>query len=236
MAAQPLLVVEHATPVPALDGIVAGALAASLAAPDGGRLPSVRLHGRQDIDERVASREHVAAHGALWPNGSLWLERSGDSPLPPTAAAAIDGGEPIAAGVVAFNPLACRPMSRSEAARALAIRCQDALWLTVRETGDGLTVADAHGAPILPALARDASGRISGVPGVADAAALRVRFALRASGPAPASAPGPTVLVVGEESIHREVYPAACAALADAGDALGLAPRLRIQSPRGVDA
>ena len=80
-----VILVEHATRLPALDGMAA----ALVAAETGGTV--LALVGGGAGHDRFDAAQHVLAHGELAPNGLLWAERATGRPV----------GPPVDSGAVA---------------------------------------------------------------------------------------------------------------------------------------
>lgn len=220
-----LLLVHHDTGEPALDGAVAGLLAAQT----GARLR--RLTGDRDLDG-LDVRQHVLADGGLAANGVLWAERASGRPV--EAGVDIDGPAGLPADgpvVVAVNPRILAPGAAPGAEAALAAEAARRGWDTgtVRVRAEGAlleAVFDGGNGTELPAgrWRRDAFGRV-----VPLASALSMRIPPEPMGE-PVDNP-PRILLLGNEEHHRRVYPAALAALGDAADGLDRRVRLRFLVP-----
>lgn len=210
-----ILLVVHETPLPALDGMIAGEFAAERGA------TFVTLVGGGAGHARFDCAQHVLAHGELAPNGVLWAERAAGRPV----AAPVDRGAVVrlpGTVVVPINPFL--PAHREAQARILATAEQAGRAVEIHEVleTDGLFELRAAGRPeIVGAWRRDAFGR----PFRADQ--------LPAT---PQAARTLRVLIVGDEALQREVYPANLAALGDAAEALGLDLSLSFADPRAVPA
>jgi CTP synthase len=232
-----LLVVAHATDHPAVDSLVAGALAEALRA-DAESLTLCRF-APLDAGCRVPGcAEHVARAGALQANGMFWLERAGrdveilgDLPERETAGRTI----------LSVNPALLDAETLSALREWAAARGQ---WASVVEADGGFDVF--HGSPesgarlVRSRLFRDAFGRLPPLDPDEILPELRARF-----GGAPATKlplvrdkalPGPRLVIVGSRSHHHDVYPAALASLGDAVDHLGLVPEIGFLDHRDVPA
>jgi CTP synthase len=206
-----ILLVEHATPVPAVDGLAAAEVAA--------RVGGIVVHtvaGGAGLG-RFDCAQHVLRSGALAPNGLLWAERATGRPV----GEAVDRGAvaslPDDVVVVPVNPAVPAQVEAAERIRAKAARIGRAVEdIRVEDVDGGWRVgAGKDGAP----LRLDAFGRP-----VADGAT-----------PVAAGA-APVVLVVADERLQRDVYPANLAALGDAAEALGIAVEVRFADPRRTSA
>lgn len=206
-----ILLVAHATLLPALDGMIAGEMAAE----HGARFTTL-VTGGAGLS-RFDCVQHPLAHGELAPNGILWAERASgiavEAPVDRGAVARLDAETvlvPINPAIRAQEDAAARIEATAEAAgrpvERYDVEEQDGIFV-VRRRGNADPVAtwrlDRFGRPV----------RASDSPPAADDAPLRI-------------------LVIGDESLQREVYPANVAALGDAADALGLDVSLRFIDPR----
>lgn len=209
-----ILLVVHETELPALDGMIAGEFAAERGALFTTLVGAGAGHARFDCVQ------HVLAHGELAPNGVLWAERAAGAPV----AAPVDRGAVFrlpGTVVVAINPHL--PAHREAQARILVTAEQAGRAVEtyeVREEGDVLELR-AQGRPeVIGAWRRDGFGRpirVSQANGLEDAREL-------------------TVLIVGDEVLQREVYPANLAALGDAAEALGVGLTVVFADPRAEPA
>ncbi|MCS0502775.1 glutamine amidotransferase-related protein [Ancylobacter mangrovi] len=194
-----ILLVRHDTCLPALDGMVAGEFAAAR----GTRFAALATGGAGHA--RFDCAQHVLAHGELAANGLLWAERAGDrpvvAPVDRGAVARIPGTVvvPINPHLAAYRDAEARILATAErAGRAVET-------LDVRGVDDRLELLTAGG-EIVAAWRRDRFGRplpLDATLPIHEGRALRV-------------------LIVGDEALQREVYPAPLAALGDAAEALGL--------------
>lgn len=202
-----LILVVHATMLPALDGLIAGAFAAVR----GAELVALTTGGAGHA--RFDCMQHVLAHGELAPNGLVWTERATGRPV----RAPVDRGAVVrmpGTVVVPINPML--PAHEEAFARILisARRAGRPVEIyEVVEEGDELVLL-SEGQPV-GRWRRDAYGRPqpAGAPSAAPARELRV-------------------LIVGSEAHHREVYPATIAALGDAAEALSVGLALSFADPR----
>lgn len=206
-----IVLVVHDTPLPALDGMIAGEIAAernarftTLVAGGGG-------HARFDCNI------HVLAHGEMAPNGVLWAERASDRAV----AAPVDRGAVVRLDedcvVVPINPhlpIHAEARARISATVLQAGRTLDVLIVT--ETDGVFEVRAEYSETVLSTWRLDEYGR---------------PFRLGEE-PVPVSGREMRILIVGDEATMREVYPANIAALGDAAEALGLAVSLRFADPR----
>lgn len=208
-----LLLVHHDCDAAALDGAVAGLLAARL----GARLH--RLRGRRDLPG-LDARQHVLAKGGLAANGLLWAERASGAPV--EAGVEIGGVDGLTAGadraVVALNALtagaAGAAFSSDAEGRGWSIR-------SIHVVEDGtLLAARMEAGEDIGRWRRDAFGR-----------------PMPAGDPVPEpGGPAVRIVILGAEAYHRRQYPAALAALGDAADALGLAVAVRFVAPDDLAA
>jgi CTP synthase len=197
-----IVFVTHATDLPALDGMIAGEIAARRDAVFIPLFAGGAGLGRYDC------AQHVLAHGELAPNGLLWAERATDrfvgAPIQYGAVARLD--EP--AIVVPVNPAVPAQAVMAERARDGALARGHAVETCEVTEEDGTFVARPSGSDdVIGRWRRDAFGR----PQAEGAPAHR-------NGGIPLR-----ILLVGEEDLLRDTYPANLAALGDAADALGLA-------------
>ncbi|MFT0860541.1 glutamine amidotransferase-related protein [Ancylobacter sp. G4_0304] len=210
-----IVLVVHDTPLPALDGMVAGELAAER----GARFTTLVTGGGGHA--RFDCHIHVLAHGELAPNGVFWAERASDAPV----AAPVDRGAVVrlddACVVVPINP---HLPIQAEAGRRIA-----ATALAAGRTVETLTVVEKDGVFEVRGEGSDA------VLGAWQLDAFGRPFRLGVA-PAPASGRVLTIVVVGDEALMREVYPANIAALGDAAETLGLNLALRFVDPRDEPA
>lgn len=204
-----VILVEHATALPALDGMAAAIVAAERS---GVVLSTVAGGAGHD---RFDGAQHVLAHGELAPNGQLWAERLTGRRQGPAVDRGAVAGVPEATVVVGINPLL--RVHREAADRILrrAQRRGRALErLRVEPTDDGFVILgegfrhevriDMFGRPVL--------GAAAGPP-----AERQTRL-----------------LLVGDEAFFREVYPGVLAALGDAADAESVAVDLTFADPREI--
>jgi CTP synthase len=203
-----IILVEHRTPDPALDGMIAGELAGLHA---GTLVHTVSGGGGLD---RFDSVQHVLRDGALAPNGLVWFERRTGLPV----GLAVDRGAvavlPDPVVVVAVNPAVAAQREAAERIAVTAARLGRAVErVQVTDDGPGFRLEGGDG----PAhWVRDRYGRPSAAP----------------SSARPAGDTAVRILVIGDERLQREVYPANLAALGDAADALSVAVAVRFADPR----
>lgn len=214
-----LLLVRHATLLPALDGMIAGAFAATR----GAELVALTSGGAGHA--RFDCAQHVLAHGELAPNGLLWAERASGRPVPPP----VDRGAVVRLPGTVVVPLNPALPAHEEA--------QARLITTATHAGRPIEIFDVNEANGLFALRDVAHDALAGHwrcdaygrPVPADAGAEPL--------PAPSSPPRALrVLMAGGEAHHREVYPANLAALGDAAEALGVRLDLSFADPRDEPA
>ncbi|MGQ9365081.1 glutamine amidotransferase-related protein [Azospirillum sp. ST 5-10] len=207
-----LQLVVHDTGEPALDGAVAGLLAAR----SGARLR--RLRGDRDLAGPDV-RQHVLAGGRLAPNGLLWAERASGVAVD-TAVEIAGARELTVADAPADRPLVVAVNPRVAGAAAAATFARDAEgrgWPVdvLRVAPDGAALVARSRKGDVGRWRRDGFGRVvpDGTP---------------ATGPA---GPPLRIVILGTETYHRHQYPAVLAALGDAADALGRALVIRFRAP-----
>lgn len=203
-----LILVFHDTSSPALYGAVAAAIVATR------QYGFMHVAARFDTRLHADAAQHVIAAGGLGPSGLCWFERLSGKHAPPVATPEIilDAGR-VQDVVVPIHPafLADQELSSrlSQTAEALGM---DVKAITVRE--DSYCFFDAV---TQEALAwRDCFGRIG----------------LHASRFCEDN--GLTIGLVGAESDHRDVYPAALASLGDAADSLSMPIDVRFIDPMEI--
>lgn len=229
----PILIVEQATDRPAEDAMAAGALAGFLKEAGVTEIGFVRLNSPDREFAQLGAREHATAYGALVANGMIWAERALGRDLGPDSDCTVAALQVERPSLLAVNPNVL-PQSDRDAlvGRAAAMRVQ------VSPRGVAFVLAtEADGVRReIGALGRDGYGRP--ILDLRDPEGLLAHFHAGRPTARPAnsalSAWGPVLVVVGEESYHRDVYPALLAALGDAADALGQTPAVRFVSPRNV--
>ena len=200
-----LILVLHDTSRPALYGAVAAAIAAAR------QCGFMHVAARFDTKLHADAAQHVIASGGLGPSGLCWYERLSGKQAPPVATPEIILDAARAQDVVvpihpAFLVGGDLPTTLSSAAEALGIEVK---VIIVREDAD--CFFDAATQELLAR--RDRFGRIG----------------LRA--PCLCSADSLTIGLIGAESDHRDVYPAALASLADAADSLSIPIDVRFIDP-----
>ena len=208
-----VIIVAHATEWPALDGMIAGEMAA-----ERGARFTMLVGGGAGLS-RFDGVQHVLAHGELAPNGVLWAERATGRPVDPPvdrgAIARLDADTVL----VAINPaIAAHRDAVERILIAASVASRPLLWFDVMEAEDGTFAVSRPGeAEPVSTWRRDAFGRPARV-GVSDER--------------PCAGPPLRVLIIGDETLQRDVYPASVAALGDAADAAGRAVSLRFIDPR----
>ncbi|MFK8253243.1 glutamine amidotransferase-related protein [Ancylobacter terrae] len=210
-----VVLVVHETAIPAVDGMIAGEVAAER----GARFTRVVTGGGGHA--RFDCHIHVLAHGEMAPNGVIWAERAADSAL----AAPVDRGAvallPDASVVVPINPyipIDVETRARLVAGAERAGRKVETLVVTETDGRFELRAEDSEA--LMGAWRLDPYGRPFRVE--AELATVHGR---------------PLVIVlVGDEALMREVYPANLAALGDAAEALGVSLDLRFADPRAEPA
>lgn len=247
MASRPVLVVEHATPRPAEDSLIAGELLAAWAHAAGGqREPRLaRLRGSKQEMNPPGSTEHATADGALVANGFLWPERALGRPVG-SASDEILGTGQRAAGpeVIAFNPVLFPNSSKEELRTAIDDRAWGAIWIEVKPTGSrfqAVTADESGESRLVGEWVRDRYGRPVGLltPSLPETVmhelpSRDVKSVSSTNTAVPKVSAEPRLVLVGEPEYHRAVYPAVLAAIGDASDALGFAPIVEIISPRNL--
>lgn len=206
-----IVLIVHDTAIPTLDGMIAGEIAAER----GGRFTRVVAGGGGHA--RFDCHIHVLAHGEMAPNGVIWAERAADRSI----AAPVDRGAvvllPDACVVVPINPhLPIDVETRARLVAGAARAGRKVETLVVTETDGRLELREEGRDALIGAWRRDAYGR----PFRVDAE------------PEPARGRPLVIVIVGDETLMREVYPANLAALGDAAEALGLPLDLRFADPR----
>lgn len=204
-----LILVFHDTPRPALYGAVAAAIAAAR------QCGFMHVEARFDTKLHADAAQHVIAGGGLGASGLCWFERlSGKQVLPVATSQSILDTARMQDVVVPIHPAFLvdegLPAALSSAAPALGIEVKA---ITVREGSDRFFDAVTQ-----EALAwQDRFGRIG----------------LHAH--RPREGDGLTIGLIGAESDHRDVYPAALASLADAADSLSIPINVRFIDPVDID-
>lgn len=203
-----IILVEHRTELPAVDGMMAGMIAQERDA-----TLLTMLTGGAGLN-RYDCHLHVLASGELGPNGLFWYEwATGRFALPPMQAALIphhDAGVvvvPVNPAVEAHRVAAERVRHHAEAIGRPVEK------LVVKEIGDRFAVH--AGDIVVSAWNRDHYGRPR-----KDGVTQR-EFDRRVN-----------ICIVGDEVLLRDTYPANLAALGDAADATGVDLRLSFWDPR----
>jgi gamma-glutamyl-gamma-aminobutyrate hydrolase PuuD len=203
-----LILVFHDTSHPALYGAAAAAIAATR------QCGFMHVAARFDTKLHADAAQHVIASGGLGASGLCWFERLSGKQAPPVATPEIIlDAAGLQAVVVPIHPafLADQDMlaALSSAAQALGIELKT---ITVREDSDHFF--DAVTQEVLAQ--RDRFGRIG------------------LSSPRFRKGNGLTIGLIGAESDHRNVYPAALASLADAADSLSIPIDVRFIDPVNI--
>jgi CTP synthase len=207
-----IILVAHETLIPSLDCMIAGEMAAEL----GARFAPL-VSGGAGLS-RFDCVQHVLEQGELAPNGVLWAERACGRPvdgLVDRGAVARLADEtvlvPLNPAIAAHGEAAARIGAGAIAAGRRVERYD------VTERDGAFEVRRQGAAEAVSVWSRDAFGR-------------PVRAGLQ-SARAAVGAPL-RILIIADERLQREVYPANLAALGDAADALGLDIALSFIDPR----
>lgn len=205
-----IILVAHETLIPSLDCMIAGEMAAER----GARFAPL-VSGGAGLS-RFDCVQHVLEQGELVPNGVLWAERACGHPvdgLVDRSAVARLADETV---LVPLNPAIAahgEAAARIEAGAIAAGRRLERYDVT--ERGAAFEVRRRGVAELVAVWSRDKFGRPE------------------RAGPQSASAGAPLrILIIADERLQREVYPANLAALGDAADALGLNVALSFIDPR----
>ncbi|MBM7043870.1 glutamine amidotransferase-related protein [Rhizobium lusitanum] len=204
-----LILVFHDTSRPALYGAAAAAITATR------QCAFMHVAARFDTKLHADAAQHVIASGGLGASGLCWFERlSGKQALPVATLETVLDAARVQDVVVPIHPAFLvdqdMPTALSSAALALGIEMKA---ITIREDSDCFFDAVTQ-----EALAwRDRFGRIG----------------LHA--PRPCGGDGLTIGLIGAESDHRNVYPAALASLADAADSLSIPINIRFIDPVNIN-
>lgn len=209
-----LILVTHETEIPALDGMIAGQIAA-----ERGAVLVTLVTGGAGLG-RYDCTLHVLSHGELAANGLFWAEWASGRFVEPAMQAAAVAGHPAPLAVVSINPAI---EAQKQAAARIAVHAETVErtveHIRVEEDGDIFHVYAQDGGHPVASWMRDGFGR-----------------PCPAGTKRPASAREPVrILVVGDEALLRDTYPANLAALGDAADALGLDVALSFVDPREPD-
>lgn len=215
-----LTLVEHEAPAPALYGAMAAAVARAR-----GRTVA-HLPAAFDTRRHADARQHVTAAGALVASGLVWCERLTDAAIGPESS--IDGLLTRAARddlVVPHHPgFAAEPgILPALIARAAAASIPVEHLRIIEDGGVFQAVRDGSAEPMadIGCWTRDRFGR------------------LHPAGQRPSAAEPPATLrvaLVGREDDHRNVNPAALAALGDAAEAGGFQLAIAFVDPRTLEA
>ena len=211
----------------------AGALAGFLRRAGARDIGFVRLHSPGRDFRQLGAREHATAYGSLAPNGMIWAERALGRDLGPESDCVAGELLPDLPTIVAINP---NLLSASDLDSVRGLGRKVTIKVTRRGEEFVLSLESDGVAREIGVCSRDRYGRP--ILNLSETGPILQQF--HAPGPTPvmtgaaAAADGPELVVVGERSYHRDVYPALLAALGDAGDALRQAPTIRFVSPRGL--
>ena len=206
--AMTIILVEHRTELPAVDGMMAGMIAEERYA-----TLLTMLTGGAGLN-RYDCNLHVLASGELGPNGLFWYEwATGRFALPPMQAALIPHHDDDVV-VVPVNPAIEAHKVAAERIRHHAGSVgRPVEHLVVKEVDDRFAIYDGDLA--VSTWGRDSYGR----PHRSDVA--QREFGRRLN-----------ICMVGDEGLLRDTYPANLAALGDAADALGADLRFSFWDPR----
>ena len=245
------IVVEHATQSPGFDAMVAAELARRLLElqTEPWTLRCVRVRPEQDFPQG-ASKEYVAAYGSLVANGFFWIERAVNQNVEPWADEILGINKPEAIPqIISINPWLFGTVRGPHIEEALRNRTAGTLRVRVLEVDEGFEChllesggdvglklgrisLDVYGRP-RSNFDPDVLGRLMDYLGFPSAAlheaqrSTNIRTEVRG--------PWPRIVLVGEETYFRSVYPPVLAALGDAADQLGLKPAVNILSAHEVD-
>lgn len=186
-----VILVEHATELPALDG-----MAAALVAAERGGVVLSLVGGGAGFD-RFDCVQHVLAHGELAPGGLVWAER----------ATARTQGPPVDRGAVADHSAATVVVGINPLLRAH------------REAAERILVGTRRAGRALERLRVEPAGGGFAIVGDGYRREVRIDLFGRPSGEHPSptqEGPATRLLLVGDEAFLREVYPGVLAALGDA--------------------
>jgi gamma-glutamyl-gamma-aminobutyrate hydrolase PuuD len=213
-----LTIVEHDASEPALYGAMAAVFAQARGA-DLAHLPA-----QFDTSVHADAVQHVAAAGALVASGLVWHERlAGVNVDPDATVAQILKQERDRDIVVPYHPATA---TSGETIAGLVAQAGAAGMVVQRirvaQAGAGLQFFDQATETPLGTRGIWAPDRFGRLRSQADCRALREGDAVV------------RVVLAGSESDHRDVYPAALAALGDAADAEGLTLDVVFASPRDL--
>ena len=244
------IVVEHATEFPGLDAMVAAELVRRLLEhqTEPRTLCCVRVRPEQDFPQEAA-KEYVATYGSLLANGFFWIERAMKRTVEPWADEILAVNEPSnIPQVISINPWLFGTVREPHIEEALRRRAAGGLWVKVLEVDEGfechLLKGGSDAEMKLGCVSRDSYGRSRSdfAPSVLGRLLGHVGLPLT-------SAPGverpintntkvraawPRIVIVGEQTYIRSVYPPVLGALGDAADQLDLDPAVDILSSHDV--
>lgn len=203
-----IILVEHTTELPAVDGMIAGMIAQQRDA-----TLLTMLTGGAGLN-RYDCNLHVLASGELGPNGLFWYEwATGRFALPPMQAALIPHHEDDVV-VVPVNPaIEAHKVAADRIRHHAGLIGRPVEHMLVREIDDRFVVYS--GDVVLAVWSRDQYGR----PFMEGEAQRDFDRQV-------------TICMVGDESLLRETYPANIVALGDAADALRIDLRFSFWDPR----
>lgn len=206
-----LILVEHDTAIPARYAAAAAAVSLQRGC------EMMYLPSAFDTGRHADAVQHVVSGGGLGPSGLCWFERLNGRPAPAVAsadeiiaaAATADIAVPVHAAFLA------EPKSVADLARGAVAAAVEVERMTVVLAGSTL-VEQPTGAPL----------------------AWIDRFGRFLAEPPRDERPDRALLIglIGAESDHREVYPAALASLADAAQSLSVDLSLRFIDPSALQA
>lgn len=215
-----VILVAHHTELPAVDGMIAGMIAAERDAVAVMPVTGGAGLGRQDCCQHV-----LAAAGELAPNGVFWAEWATGRLAEPSMQAAAVARHPALVVTVAINPAIAAHITVAERIAYHA--------LMIGRPLERLTVAEQDGVYLVCGAQRDESGPLS--RWVRDAFSRPLRLAAGVSAHSSLkSDPTGTVrlLLVGNEDLLRNSYPANLVAIGDAAEQLGLGVEVSFWEPR----
>lgn len=204
-----LLLVEHNIAEPALYGAAAAAVASAR------QCRMMHLPARFDTGQHADAVQHVVAAGGLAASGLCWFERLNGQPV--SSAATVDDIVAAAKQAEVVVPVHPRFVDTPELVRLLTRSAADSgiRVEVVHIERDGNALRDRGTG--LPIAWRDSFGRITAF----DRSSVGGQTSLQ-------------IGLIGSESDHRDVYPAALASLADAADALSVDLDIRFVDPMSL--
>lgn len=205
-----VVLISHRTDLPAVDGMIAGMVAAERGAPVAHLVTGGAGLGRYD------GTQHVLESGDLAANGLFWAEWAGNRFVEPAMQAPLVPRHPAPIVVVPINPaIPAQTKAAERIAHHAGLVGRAVEEFEVSEEGDVFALREKGGNGIAAMWTRDAFGR----PQRTDLNPIAPDKWVR-------------LLVVGDESLLRDTYPANLAVLGDAADALGLGVDLSFWDPR----